>query len=390
MWNVTTSSWSTDIGFVEKERLEYMQEVGYASGKTGKDTDSALETLTTAFVSPYWEIKRGHFEIPLSAALFTKNMGQASSLVGPAVASGALLQWQFERTHFFELKAIANWSRTYSVMRSEKPYAIDTGFERSSTTPWTLLQGRVSLLDRHVLSATDLFDIKVNQEQVSGTHANSALNISRTLTSAEGIFTKKISDKHTFGLGGIFQTWNKKNFAENTNSQQGALAQFEAQDAYTVSQKNFATLKLAVLPLRNPTTLSPIEVSGEWKYLLTHHWKTVTTLERTNDILNMEGSHALRTRGQFSTTWRDFSRFDFGVNSSLSTSEIQLSKVTKKTVTQWAIEPNARAYWDHEISFGARMSLTGTQDHGVPDGNSSRVGIWINTSWPSTPEKKDL
>jgi hypothetical protein len=390
MWNVTTSSWSTDIGFVENERYEFMQEAGYASGKSGGNKDAAFETLSTAFVSPYWDLKRGHVEFPMSAAVFTKNLGKSSSLIGPAIAGGGVAQWQASRTHFIEAKGIGNWSKTYSVLRSDKSYAVDSGFERSDVRPWTIKQGKFSVLDRNVLSETSHIDIQLLQESVSGSHDNATLNVSRNSTSGEVTLINKYSNEHAVSVGVAGASWEKEIFNLSIKKQTGALAKILFQEEYTASDKVSGKIRMDFLPLRAPNTLNVFDVAGDFRCRLNHHWKTEAAVERVNDVFTLEGLHALRTTARLSTFWRNFSVFEFGGSFSFSRADVQTASSSRKTVDELKLEPSGRWYWDHQIAFGTRMSWSTSNDKSITQGGSSRIGVWLNTTWPAVPEKKEL
>jgi hypothetical protein len=390
MWNVTTSSWSTDVGFVESERYEILQEAGYASGKTDGKKDSALETLTTAFVSPYWDFKRGHVEFPLSAALFTKNLGQSSSLVGPAIAGGGIAQWQASRTHIFEAKGITNWSKTFSVLRSDKSYAVDSGFQRTNVKPWTIKETKFSLLDRNVLSETSSLDIQLLRESVSGSHEDATLNVSRNSNSVTAALVKKYSNVHKVSYGVFGTSWEKEIFSQRGRNQSGYLAKVALQEVYTPSKTMVAKFGTDFNAVRSIDTLNVFDLSAEVQYLLSHHWKTNLTFTRVNDVFTLEGIHASRTTGSLSSVWRDFSFFELSALMSASRSDVQSVQNSRKALEEFKFEPSGRWFWDHQMSFGARLSWSAIHDSSVQQTSTSRFGIWLSTSWPAVPEKKEL
>lgn len=385
MLSVTTSSWSTDLGYVANERYSFVQEAGVSSSKNRGNVDTAFETLSTAFFSPYWDFKLGHVEFPFSGALFTKNLGKSSSLVGPAFSGGAIAQWRAARTAFFEVKYLAGAAKTYSISRTDKEYSVDPGFEASNTMAWTLKQWQTSLLGRIQLSPIGYVDVQFKQQNVRAEHALKTLFAERLSNDINAKYTQKISDLNTFTGMLIAQEWQKSSFQNKTHSQQ-AVAGMEWK--LTPSDRVEGHTKLSGLVYNHNAGIKSLNLTSDWKLLASHHWKFTAAAKDENDSYSLEGDRAARTEGSLGTFWRDYPRFEAGTQISLGKTHIQNANSALREIQDWKIEPSLKYFLDNDFGLGARAVYTLAKEKNAA--NASRIGLWIMAEWPATAAKKDL
>ncbi len=389
MLSVTTSSWSTDIGYTTDTNYSLAQEAGIASGKTRGKADSAFETLSTAFFSPSWEVKKGRIELPLSGALYSKNFGDASELIGPAINGGAVAHWFFSRTHFVQAKGLAGWAKTYSVMRSNKDYAVDPGFERSDTQPWRVQQQQFSLLNRLQTSQVSHLNLQISSQSIAATHANKELSAARTSHGAKAFFSQELSNRLTLSGGVNALTWEKRPLLSGSSSQSATHVEPLTEVNAVFSDRLSSQSTLGVPLLASASHLSALNASTEWMYRLSHHAKATLLVRHANDDFSLDGKASARTQIKQETQWRDFSKMAAGVSIGYEKSKTEKMAGAFQTTNTLNLETSFQWNWS-DIGVGARASYSQSRSANNSADDSSRTELWLTTEWPFVAEKKEL